>query len=90
MATKEICTTETVLQISEEKTTETLYVFVKGYIHPKNGGDDRPMFRGFQIPAGSNTKSFSAFITKKIKRASACLDFQMTVVSKEFWYLNFK
>jgi hypothetical protein len=71
------------------------YYTVRGYIHPKRGGDDKQFYRGFEIKSTSPGADIQAYLVKMItadlkKTSSVTDDFSIQEVSKEAYLKDFK
>ncbi len=70
--------------------TKQTYVIVEGYIHSKNGGDDKPFMRGFKIPPTFTIEQFNKAFEKKNTRSAMPNDFTTRTVSKKTWNKYFQ
>jgi len=71
------------------KTTKK-FIIVKGWRHPKSGGDDYPFERGFIIPEGKTIEQFKNYFEKKLnKNSGAPSDFIIKEVTEDVWNKQF-
>ena len=66
------------------------YIIVKGWHHPKNGGDDYPFERGFVVGSKVTEESFRKIFKKKNRSSAMPNDFVIEFVSKQEWEKTFK